>query len=150
MFLNALICVSSFIAITGTLSALIVPSEHSYPKMNASCKSTQNTCLCNIHHAQLEPILWATSEYGGLFFSVYGIWLCACEHLFPMTNTTNFPICLYQHFGGKQPEISQKSGLSHLHNIWLDWMSPLVFSLWWHVILASFHLKPSTLWSCCW
>lgn len=88
MFPNALICVSSFITITGTLSALIVPCEQSYPQMNASCKGTQNTRLCNIHHAQLEPILWATSEYGGLFFSVYGMWLCAREHLFPMTNNS--------------------------------------------------------------
>ncbi len=69
--------------------------------MNASCKGAQNIRLCNIRHAQLEPILWATSGYGGLFFSVYGMWLCACEHLFPMTNTAHFPICLYQRFGRK-------------------------------------------------
>lgn len=139
MFPNALICVSSFITITGILLALIVPCEQSYPQMNASCKGTQNTRLCNIHRAQLETILWATSGYGGLFFSVYGMWLCACEHLFPMTNKTHSPICVYQCFGRKQLEKSQKGCLSPFRSIWQDWTSPLVSSLQWGVISAGFN-----------
>lgn len=145
VFPNALICGSSFITITGALSALIVPCEHSYPQMNASCKGTQNTCLCNVHRAQLEPILFATSGYGGLFFSVYGMWLCACKHLFPMTNTTHFPICLYQSAGRKQPWNEPKRLFIPLpRNIWLQWMSPLVFNLLWCAILGWFQLQPGT------
>ena len=97
VFPYALIC--SFITITGTLSALIVPPEQSYPQMNASRSGTQNTRLCNIHHGQLEPILWATSGYGGPFFSERAVWLCAREHLFPLTSATHSPVCLYQRCG---------------------------------------------------
>lgn len=139
MFPNALICVSSFITITGTLTALIVPGEQSYPQMNASCKGTQNTCLCNIHHAQLEPILWATSGYRGYSF------LCmACDYVRTSTcflwQTQLISPSVYINTWKKTVWNKPKKGcLSPFHNIWLDWISPLVFNLQWRVILAGFN-----------
>ncbi|MEQ2187834.1 hypothetical protein GOODEAATRI_008665, partial [Goodea atripinnis] len=39
--------------------------------------SALNSCLCNVHCAELEPILWTTSGHrGGLFLSVCHVIVC--------------------------------------------------------------------------
>lgn len=102
--------------------------------MNASCKGAQNTRLWNIHHAQLEPILRATSGHGGLFFCVWHVIMCMQAPV-SYDKQNSFPHLFISAPGRKQPERerkkSQKGCLSSSHNIWLHWMSPLVFSLDW-------------------
>lgn len=76
--------------------------------MNASCKGAQNTRLWNIHHAQLEPILWATSGHGGLFFCVWHVIMCMQAPV-SYDKQNSFSHLFISARGRKQPERERKN-----------------------------------------
>lgn len=100
---------------------------------------TQNTRLCNIHTVpSWSPFSGPQVGTGSILFCVCHVIMCIRAPV-SYEERSSFPHLFTSALRRKQPDISQKGCLSPFHNIWQDWISPLVFNLQRHVIFSLFN-----------